>query len=238
MSQIQKKKPDSHPLFSEDEVFIIGAGHFGKRAVEVLSSQINSPLRVVEKNREALRLITGSLVKRIENDGVSFLVGSFHLLHPTNIIVPAVPIHLAYEWLLLSLKRGLGVCKIRVPESIKPLLPHTWEGSEDSLLVSYANFRCPEDCPEPSDYCTVTGKKRGTPLHALLNDIAPARFRIHVLQSRQLAPGVGGYSVGDLQKLLRRVESGGEGKWLVATACKCHGVVSAMEVKIGKPISF
>jgi hypothetical protein len=228
----RKELKDHEPQagFSGDEVFIIGAGHFGKRAVDLLSQRFKAPLWVVEKDEEALRFLGGLPIERILHDAVPFLVSSFHLLHPKNVIVPAVPLHLAYEWLRLSMKGDFRVFQIEVPETIKPLLPHTWEGNEGSLLVSYADFRCPDDCPEPADHCTVTGKKRGTPLHALLSDIALPGYRIHVLRSRQLAPGVGGYTVGDLQELLRRVESGGKGKWLVATACKCHGVVSAMEI--------
>jgi hypothetical protein len=33
-----------------------------------------------------------------------------------------------------------------------------------------------------------------------------------------------------LRKLGDRVRRGGEGKWLVATACKCHGTLTAMEI--------
>ena len=97
-------------------------------------------------------------------------------------------------------------------------------------MVSYADFRCPDDCPEPSDHCTVTGKKRGKPLYKLLGDIALPGFRVHVIRSRQLAPGIGGYSIGDLEGLRERVEGGGNSKWLVGTACKCHGIISAVEV--------
>lgn len=229
----RNKDDNSQAPFSGEEVIVIGAGHFGKRALDALASRPKTPpVVVVEKDEKALRLVTGPLVSCILQEGVPFLAGSFERLHPRNMIVPAVPLHLAYEWLRLTLKGKRRVFQIDVPETIRPLLPHTWEGQEGSLLVSYADFRCPDDCPEPADHCTVTGKKRGTPMHTLLGGIAPPGYRIHVLRSRQLAPGVGGYTVGDLQELMGRVESGGEGKWLVATACRCHGVVSAMEVRI------
>ena len=215
-------------------MIVIGAGRFGKRAVDALASKSKaSSIWVVDQDEKALRHATGPAVKCILQQGVPFLTGFFHLLHPGNIIVPAVPIHLACEWLRLSLEGKWRVLQIKAPETIRPLLPHTWEGSEGSLLVSYADFRCPDACPEPVDHCTVTGKRRGTPMYTLLGDAAPPGYRIHVLRSRQLAPGVGGYTVGDLQELLREVGSGGEGKWLVATACRCHGVVSAMEF-VGK----
>jgi len=218
-------------LFPEDCVIVIGAGHFGRRAVELLSPRRGAPLWVVEKDEEALRSVEHLPVERILQDALSFLVECFHLLHPENIIVPAVPIHLAFEWLRLSTSGAFRVSRIEAPESIKPLVPHAWAGGEGSLLVSYADFRCPDDCPEPADHCTVTGKRRGTPLYALLRGMDLPGYRVHVIRSRQLAPGVGGYKVGDLQELLGRVDSAGEGKWVVATACKCHGVVSAMEVK-------
>jgi hypothetical protein len=234
MHEVQDENFMSQAAFTGNEVLIIGAGHFGKRAADVLSPRLGTPLWVVEKDEEALRVMGGLPIARILHEAVPFLAGSFHLLHPKNVIVPAVPIHLAFEWLRRSMKGNFSVFRIEVPESIKPLLPHTWVGGEGSLLVSYADFQCPDDCPEPADHCTVTGQRRGIPLHALLSDIDLPGYRVHVLRSRQLAPGVGGYTVGDLQELLGRVESGGEGKWLVATACKCHGVVSAMEMTIQK----
>ena len=67
-------------------------------------------------------------------------------------------------------------------------------------------------------------------MHDLLGSLSVEGFRVHVIKSRQLAPGVGGYSVGDLKSLMERVESGGEAKWPVGTACKCHGVISALQV--------
>jgi len=53
---------------------------------------------------------------------------------------------------------------------------------------------------------------------------------VHVIRSRQLAPGLGGYRVRDLKELLGKVSEAGKGKWLVATACNCHGIVTAMQV--------
>lgn len=214
-------------------MLVVGAGHFGKRAVNLLSSQIKAPLWVVEEDEEALRLIAGPSIKRVLHEAVSFLVSSLHLFRPTNTIVPAVPVHLAFEWVCLLLKENVSVSRIRVPEKIKPLLPHPWDGTEGSLLVSYADFRCPDDCPEPDDHCTVTGERRRTPLHALLRGVSLPGYHVHVIRSRQMAPGVGGYTVGDLRELLERVKTAGESKWLVATACGCHGVVSAMEVRKG-----
>ena len=195
----------------------------------MLKDSSYSPIFVVDREKKFLDSIQTSSVQKVLCDGVCFLKENFSLLHPSLTIVPAVPLHLAFEWLKGTLKDGQTVHQLPVPEEIKPALPHTWKGSEGSLLVSYADFRCPDDCPEPEEYCTVTKKPRGLPLYDLLGATAPKHFTTHIIRSRQLAPGLGGYKVGDLIDLLGRIKKAGEGKWLVGTACKCHGTVTALE---------
>jgi len=229
--KVWKKGKKSSVPFPEGSVVIIGAGHFGTRAVKVLRERGSKHLWVVEKDEKALAGITGLGVERILAEGIPFLADHAGLLPPSTIIVPALPVHLAFEWLRKALKRDYRRRRIKVPSPLKSLFPHTWEGSEGSLLVSYADFRCPDDCPEPADHCTVTGKRRGKPMYGLIEDVTLPGYRVHVIRSRQLAPGLGGYSVGELKGLLARVESGGGSKWLVGTACKCHGVVSALEIR-------
>lgn len=221
--------PGSFPVGS---VIVIGAGHFGKRALRILGSRRNTPVRVVESDEGRLAGIADSGVERVLGDGVTFLASHSDSLPLSTIIVPALPVHFAFEWLRAALGSGRRHRPLRVPEAIKALVPHAWDGRDGSLLVSYADFRCPDDCPEPAGHCTVTGKRRGKPMYEVLGGVAAPGFRVHVLRSRQLAPGVGGYSIGDMKGLLERVESAGNSKWLVGTACKCHGVISGLEVTI------
>ena len=236
MNPADRRKKDhvsgvSRNSFPEGSVIIIGAGHFGQRAAGVLGARENKRLWVVEKEEKSLGGLSAPGVERILSDGVRFLKEHAELLPPSTIIVPALPVHLAFEWLRKALKKDYLCRRVKVPVQVKSLLPHTWDGSEGSLLASYADFRCPDDCPEPADHCTVTGKRRGKPMYKLLEDMALPGFRVHVIRSRQLAPGVGGYSVGELKGLLGKVKSEGDSNWLVGTACKCHGVVSALEGK-------
>ena len=148
-----------------------------------------------------------------------------------SLVVPAVPLHLALEWLKAYGAMELLIRTREVPAEIRTLMPFAWEGKNSALLVSYADFRCPEDCPEPEGYCTITRKDRGIPLHRLLGNLQVTGYRVHALESRQLAPGVGGYRVEDLRQLYDRVRRGGKRRWLIGTACKCHGVVTAVEVE-------
>jgi hypothetical protein len=211
-------------------IIIIGAGHFGQRAAALLNSARHTSLWIVDRDVTKLKKIGNIGAKRIAEDGVHFLAKHFSHLAPSTFIIPAVPVHLAFEWLRTYMNQKGAIEQLPVPKGFALRLPHTCGGSEGSLLASYADFRCPEDCPEPANRCTVTGKKRGTPLYQLLTQLEPRGFRVHVIRSRQLVPGVGGYRVKDLKELLGKVSEGRKGKWLVGTACKCHGVITALQV--------
>ena len=211
-------------------IIILGAGHFGQRAAALLSSAPHTSLWIVDRDVTKLKKIGSIGAKRIAQDGVRFLAKHFSHLAPSTFIIPAAPAHLAFEWLRAYINEKGTVEQIPVPKGFALRLPHPLDGKEGSLLASYADFRCPDDCPEPANRCTVTGKKRGTPLYRLLAEGQPRGFGVHVIRSRQLAPGVGGYRVRDLKELLGKVSEGGKGKWLVATACKCHGIVTALQV--------
>jgi hypothetical protein len=224
----------SHELFQEeipeDAVFIIGAGHFGSRAARLLNQESKAPLFVLDVNEDSLLQLEGLPVKRIAYDGILFLADNFHLLNPSHTIIPAVPVHLAYEWVKRHLRDSYVINMVHVPEEIKSFLPHIWPGSEGSLLVSYADFECPDDCPEP-DFCTVTGEERDRPLYDLLNRLQAQGFRIHVIRSRQLAPGLGGYGAGDLAEAAKTLRLDEKAKWLLGTSCKCHGILTALEIQ-------
>jgi hypothetical protein len=229
----RKQEERVSPLTENPEnkaIIIIGAGHFGQRAAALMNSTPHTSLWIVDRNVAKLKKMGNIGAKRIAEDGVHFLAKHCSHIAPTTFIIPAIPVHLAFEWLRTYMSENGAIEQIPVPRSVALRLPHTWNGSEGSVLASYADFRCPDNCPEPPNRCTVTGKKRGTPLYRLLAQLEPRGFGVHVIRSRQLAPGVGGYRVKDLKELVRNVSKGRKRKWLVATACKCHGVVSAMQV--------
>jgi hypothetical protein len=196
----------------------------------MLSGKSDSMLYVVDRDRSHLARIHDRLVEPIVCDGIRFLALYFPSLSPSNIIIPAVPVHLAFEWLITYLSDEFLVKRISVPEHTRSSLPYTWHTGDGSLLVSYADFRCPDDCPEPAGYCTVTGEKRDKPLYQLLGELQVMDFNVHVIRSRQLAPGLGGYRVDNLLEMVTKIESHRVEKWMIGTACKCHGTLSAMEV--------
>ncbi|MCD6561761.1 MAG: hypothetical protein J7L16_08390 [Deltaproteobacteria bacterium] len=218
---------------TEDDVFIIGAGHFGARAARILSQKTDSSIFIVDLDKDSLSMLDGIPVKKISCDAIPFLVKNYSIFNAGNIIVPAVPVHLAYEWLKGYLKGTYEIRKIenaKIFEEIKPLLPYTWPGSEGSLLVSYADFICPDDCPEP-EFCSVTGERRDNPLYNILGSLKPSGFKVHVIRSHQLAPGLGGYRVADLTRAEHELTSYKKGRCLLGTSCRCHGILTALEIK-------
>lgn len=218
---------DSLPsTFPDDAIFIVGAGHFGSRAVRILGSHLRSPIWVFDIDRDALAQIDAPGVSKMRDDGIRFLAENYAILKSAHRIVPSLPRHLAFEWLRAHLGHE-SVTPVPVPQEINPFLPHTWPGPDGSLLVSDADFLCPEDCEEPETHCTVTGQRRGVPLHERLARLELDGYRTHIIRSRQLAPGVGGYPLAELTTLLGRLRDEPDTRWLVGTACRCHGVMTA-----------
>jgi hypothetical protein len=224
-----------HSPLPEESILIIGAGYFGRRAARILR-EVHLPrksLFVVDREGESLSKITEPSIERIRSDGVDFLAKNFQFLQPANFIIPAIPVHLSAEFLRNYLYKDFRIKQTDIPGEIKRSLPHTWPGSEGSLLISYADFTCPDDCPEPEDYCTVTGQRRETVLYDSLGRLDLPGYRVYVIRSHQLMPGLGGYRVDDLMKLVGRVKQERKGRWLIGTACKCHGTLTALEIQPG-----
>ncbi len=214
-------------------IIIIGAGHFGRRAVDILDRTLkgDKSIIVVDRVRSKIEDIESQRVICVEYDGIGFLIDHLRLINPDNMIVPAIPEHLAVEWLMRYMKEKENIIykKTEIPDELREVLPYTWNGSEGSLLVSYADFRCPDDCPEPEGYCTVTGEKRDIPLYSRFKGIKIDGFTNYTIRSRQLAPGLGGYRAEELFRLRDAVMDGEVDRWLIGTSCKCHGIITGIE---------
>jgi len=206
---------------------IVGCGRFGSRAAEKLfQKDPHSNIIVVDKNKKAFKKVSSLPIETVISDGIFYLSQFLSEGQKADFIIPAVPLHLAFEF-ILSQTKPLGGKRRRVP----PLsdLPNPMKGKTGDLYTSLANFLCSEDCPEPARYCTATGKRRGKPLYQILRDLKePLESR--VIQSQQLAHGVGGFRPRALINLLKDIkEKKDSGQtFLISTASRCHGVTSAL----------
>jgi hypothetical protein len=212
------------------EVWIIGIGQFGWLAAQRLSSRLpDTHFLLVDPDGENLSRAKGPRRTLIKEDGVHFLHASLIDRARPDWIIPALPIHLAAEWCLLRL-REQGWQRREIPETIHSLLPAPLVGPSGDVYVSHADFKCPDDCAEPRDLCTVTQERRKRNMFDLLADLPVSPFRPVVIRSHQLGPGIGGYRPSQLMDLLSRIDNGPP-KVLLGTACRCHGVLTAMEQK-------
>jgi len=206
---------------------IIGCGYFGSRAVlKLLEKDPRARITVVDRDKNHLKGISRLPVEIIACDGRPFLERFFSKGEPVNYIIPAVPYHLVFESILSFLK-PLGAERAEVP----PLhgIPNPKKGKTGDLYTSLADFLCPEDCPEPRQCCTLTGQKRRKPLFRILAELK-GPFESKVIRSHQLGVGVGGFRPQewfDLTDEIKR-QKGTNHLFLISTACRCHGVLSAL----------
>lgn len=210
------------------EIWIIGLGQFGSIAYRRLSETV--PKRhffLVDPVKENLLKFNGPATTLRVSDGVEFLESNLTSGRNPDWIIPALPIHLAAEWILVHLGAA-GLKRIVLPSEIETRIPNPIRGSDGNIYASQADFRCPEDCDEPRDICTVTRKLRKQNMFELLGNLDIAPFRALNIQSHQLGPGIGGYRPDQLFDLMEKVKQA-RGAILVSTACRCHGVITGLE---------
>jgi len=215
---------------------ILGAGKFGRLALRRLKQQDDpATFVVVDQDPQVLaaaRASAASRVQWVEAEAVTFLIENLKGAAPWDWLIPMVPSHVAFNWLRQGPLARSGGEIIEVPEVVGRGMPLARRGGQGELFLSRAAHLCPDDCPEAEPVCPVSGESREIPLYEELASVHVPGFKVRVITSRQLAPGVGGYSPGRLLALAREL-SHGQGKVLIATACRCHGVVHALKLGPG-----
>ncbi len=206
------------------DYLILGFGHFGKRAFEKIKDWYTGK-RILCVDRDERMFQEGCCKDFIMGSAIDVL-SQFMKEEFDFWIIPAVPIHVAFLWLFEELKKSYRVRREKIVWDFD--LPNKFL-SEDgyNLYSSYASFICPDDCEEPDDYCTVTKKPRKTPLYKVLGELSCPGCHVFSVQSHQIGPGVGGYRAKTLRSLYESVRPL-YGTIIISTACKCHGVTSAL----------
>jgi hypothetical protein len=209
-----------------ESFWILGAGRFGSLALaRILQLKKDSQVLIVDRDRRSLRELGEKGVEIIEQDAIDFLLERSG--QGPEWVVPAIPIHVAFAWLCRRLGREGRVKPLPVPSIVDHQVPNPMREEANVLYASIATFRCPDNCDEPVDCCTVTGEPRLANLFDVFRRIEIEGYLIQVIRSHQLAPGVGGYQLSILWRLLEEVRSR-ERDVLIATACRCHGVINAL----------
>jgi hypothetical protein len=213
--------------------WIIGAGRFGqKAAAELIRRRPPVELTLVDRRAEKLPQPPTAALHPVISDGVQFLAD--RLAAPTlpdcDWIIPAIPVHVAFEWVRHSLEDRFRLTKIPVPQDVLASLPNPAAGPDHRIFTSIAKFRCPDDCREPAKICSHTGNPRPCTLYRRIEKLGNRNLVVVVVRSRQLAPGVGGYRPADLFAALDSVIAAFGTPIVLATACRCHGVLDAFRL--------
>jgi hypothetical protein len=216
---------------------ILGAGKFGLLALKRLSVQ-NPEARFVVVDRRAASLAQAQALgvkgaDLVKAEAIHYLAAHLGPESPWQWLIPMAPVHVAYAWLLEGPLAGGGWGPAKVPGDLENLAALAIRGAGGELYLSLARHVCPDDCAEP-EVCPVTGEERDQPLFRRLAEASRPERPIFVVASQQLAPGVGGYSPQKLVELADAVAQA-RGPLLVATACRCHGVVHGLQREGERP---
>lgn len=210
-----------------DEFWIIGGGQFGLRAAQALRQKdAANIITIVEQQKIVCRQLDRLGFEAVCTDGIAYLEEHLTRAHHPDWIVPAIPLHVAYEWIRAKMSAEYIIESVAVPDDIVGAVPNPIRGETGQFFVSIADFKCPAGCIEPEEICTVTRKPRAMILHEFLKTIGLKDVTSVVIQSHQLAPGVGGYTPQTLFKTLRRIQSA-RSAVLLSTACSCHAIIQA-----------
>jgi hypothetical protein len=217
-----------------ESIWILGAGKFGRMAVErLIQAHPESNITLVDQDLAVLQGLTGRAVTSVHADGIQFLAKNLTDSGQPQWIVAAIPIHVAFEWIRIKLSPMLTINRIQIPVPVIARLPNALQSEQGTVYTSNAAFICPDDCPEPPKICIHTGRPRPCNLHEELEALPSEEFESIVVRSHQLLPGVGGCQPSDLFRALNQVKTAAK-PILLSTACRCHGVMDAFRTSPGK----
>jgi len=129
---------------------ILGYGRFGQLALNRLKQTFPSAhFTIVDRQSDRLARIPMTSVRTLRMDGLVGLKSEFSDMGPDDWIIPAIPVHVAYEWMVQCFKETHHIEVLDVPGEILEQVPHPIRGENKAVYSSIADFICPEDCQEP-----------------------------------------------------------------------------------------
>jgi hypothetical protein len=211
---------------------IVGGGKYGCIAVEYLRKNSRGFVLVdKDPNCLATKRFRLNPSAQIGTEGEHFLEGDIaQVLELTErlkpeYVFPTAPIHIAAE--LAKSKFELTPWDEVIDYILANLPPSVvLQSGSGNLIVSYNRDKaCLERCEAP-EVCPVTRKRKPCTMDKLMKFTYPEGI---LLVSYQLAPGMGALKGSELLEFLAQAEK--KDKFVVATACDCHGYFTALKKK-------
>jgi hypothetical protein len=209
---------------------IVGGGKYGCVAVEYLRTHKRGFV-VVDKDPSCLAVKRYGLkpAEQVGAEGEHFVHGGIvkvleliECLEP-EYVFPTAPIHVAAElakskFQLLPWDEVIDYILANLPPSV------VLQAGKGNLIVSYNRDKnCLEKCEAP-EVCPSTRKRKPCTMDKLMKFACPEGI---ILISYQLAPGMGALKGSELLEFFSQVEK--KDRFVVATACGCHGFFTALK---------
>ena len=195
---------------------IVGGGRFGLKVAEYLNSK-GRDFVVLDPNDECevAKRFRAKVIKAEAKDLEKFIKE-----FDPEWVFPTAPIHVAAE----ALHGKFRPWNEKVNEILSGLPAKVIVSvGRGTIVVSYNRDElCLDNCSSP-ERCPVTKLKRPCPMYELIRFACPD---VKMLISYQLSPGIGAIRGKDLALVLE--ESKKVEKIVLATACNCHGIITAL----------
>jgi len=201
-----------------ERVLVLGCGRFGSSAAAKIARLLpGCHIHLADKLEQIPPELPGT--HHSGTDAIEYLQEYLNREKPNDPVVPCIPIHVAFNWVLSR----LGFC-IPVPIHLMETLPGSVAGNDGCIYTSLSDFRCPDACIEPEGACAVTEEKRREPLFRTVERISIDLYRTLVIRSGQLLPGIEALTSMQLFDLLDEARKK-KGRCLIGTVSRCHGVI-------------
>lgn len=185
-------------------------------------------------------LVGNPFVTFVRSDWLEYMKANWDALpHDAQVVPAPVAPHLAFEWLVWSLRERLGQEAIAVDPMEHEFggLPYEYLAPTGARYISAANWICPTNCRAPH-ICPMTRDVRTWELEDTVNSYAkehPDMFAgAAVFKPRFRVPGVDTLFIREyieerdrLQHMASEPSRVGKGV-VVGTVSSCHGAVSLM----------
>jgi hypothetical protein len=238
---------------SSEELFIVfGGGCFGTHHARHIEKgrrrgRISPHARIimVDRNERPPALDVPEIgdnpyLTFVQSDWLEYMKADWDALPPDTQAVPApVAPHLAFEWLVWSLRQKLGERAVGIEPVTHEFgkLPYEYLADSGVRYISAANWICPTNCRAPH-ICPMTRDVRHWHLADIVNNYANTHAEMLatavVLEPRFRVPGVDvlriSEYIGERDRLLalaRNPQAAGKAV-VMGTVSPCHGAVSQL----------
>jgi hypothetical protein len=209
---------------------IVGGGKYGCNAIGLLRKKGKSFVVVdTDSDCEAVKRYGLAVSKRIDFSKESFVHGDLskvlkliNSLKP-EYVFPTAPVHIAAD--LAQIKFNLKPwvdATAGILQNLPPMV--VLFSARGKLILSYnRDHDCLDECSMPT-VCPTSRIKKPCTMTDLMRFACPDAF---VLVSHSMAPGMGALKGSELTEFFDWAKS--KDKFVVGTACDCHGVFSAFK---------